>query len=160
MGSGSQSRLSLVSAGAFAAAVGLLSGASLAGDDTALARVRLQLFAGRIVSVRAFAPDGTAIPLVRSHGRLTPRTQLEPGETISVRVVVRRPGWSAWALGAERHERLTVQAPVAHILDRWPNGAQPRIRFDMPVSTVAVGGKRVAATSATVEIPTRRPPAR
>ena len=35
-----------------------------------------------------------------------------------------------------------VQTPVAQILDRWPTGAQPRIRFDMPVSTVTVGGKR------------------
>jgi hypothetical protein len=145
-----------VCAGAFAAAVVLLSGASLAGDDTALARVRLQLFAGRVASVRAFAPDGTAIPLVRSHGRLTPRTQLAPGETVSLRVVVRRPGWSAWALGAERNETLTVQTPVAHILDRWPTGAHPRIRFDTPVSTVAVGGKRLAAASATVELPTKK----
>src|SRR5215467_3386349 len=100
-------------AAAFVASVLLLSGASLAEDGSALARVQTELFAGRIASVRAFAPDGTAIPLVVSHGRLTPRSQLVPGETVSVRVVVRRPGWSAWALGKERHERLTVQAPVA-----------------------------------------------
>jgi hypothetical protein len=149
--------LVLVAAGAFAAAVVLLSGASLAGDDTALARVRLQLFAGRVASVRAFAPDGTAIPLVRSHGRLTPRTQLAPGETVSLRVVVRRPGWSAWALGSERHERLTVQTPVAHVLDRWPAGAHPHVRFDTPVSIVTVAGKRVAAASATVELPAKKP---
>ncbi len=148
--------LVVVLAGAFAAAVILLSGASLAGDDSALARVRLQLFAGRIASVRAFAPDGTAIPLARSHGRLTPREQLGPGETISVRVVVRRPGWSAWALGKERNERLTVQTPVAHILDRWPIGAHPRIRFDTAVSTVAIGGTRVTAASATIELPTKK----
>src|SRR5690349_10058815 len=50
-------------AGAFAVAVVLLSGASLVEDGSALARVRTQLFSGRIASVRAFAPDGTAIPL-------------------------------------------------------------------------------------------------
>ena len=131
-----------VTAGAFAAAVALLSGASLGEDSSALARVHLQLFAGRVASVRAFAPDGTAIPLTVSHGRLTPGKQLAPGETISLRVVVRRPGWSAWALGAERHERLSVETPVAQVVDRWPS-AQPRIRFDMPVSTVTVGGKHV-----------------
>ena len=136
------------------AAVLLGSGASLAEDDSALARVDLQLFAGHVDGVRAFAPDGTAIPLTVSHGRLTPRTRLTPGETVSVRVVVRRPGWSAWALGAERHERLTVQAPVAHVVDRWPT--EPRIRFDMPVSAVAVGGTRVAPTSAAVAIPTQK----
>jgi hypothetical protein len=148
--------LVLVFAGAFAAAVALRSGASLVGDSSALARVRLQLFAGRIASVRAFAPDGTAIPLLVSHGRLTPREQLAPGESISVRVVVRRPGWSAWALGAERHERLTVQTPVAHILDRWPTGSPPLIRFDMPVSAVAVDGRHVRAGSATVTLPTEK----
>ncbi|HST15722.1 MAG TPA: L,D-transpeptidase family protein [Gaiellaceae bacterium] len=146
--------LVLVAAGAFAAAVVLLSGASLAGDDTALARVRLQLFAGRVASVRAFAPDGTAIPLVRSNGRLTPRTQLAPGETVSLRVVVRRPGWSAWALGKERHERLTVQTPVAQVVDRWPSTRV--IRFDMPVSAVKIGGRSVNATSATVAIPSTK----
>jgi hypothetical protein len=145
-----------VSAGAFAAAVALLSGASLVGDSSALGRVRLQLFAGRIASVRAFAPDGAAIPLAVSQGRLTPREQLAPGETISLRVVVRRPGWSAWALGAERHERLTVQAPVAHILDRWPTGSPPLIRFDIPVSAVAVDGRRLPAASAAVTLPTEK----
>src|SRR4051794_6401278 len=145
--------LVVVLAAAFAASVLLLSGASLAEDGSALARVRTELFAGRIASVRAFAPDGTAIPLVVSHGRLTPRSQLEPGETVSVRVVVRRPGWSAWALGQERHERLTVQTPVAHVVDRWPTGR--RIRFDRPVSAVEVGGRNVAA-STTVVIPSTK----
>jgi L,D-transpeptidase catalytic domain len=141
---------------AFAAAVALLSGASLVGDSSALARVRLQLFAGRVASVRAFAPNGIAIPVTVSHGRVTPREQLAPGETVSLRVVVRRPGWSAWALGAERHERLTVKTPVAHVVDRWPVGPQPRIRFDMPVSTVAVGGKRIAVASTTVALPAKK----
>jgi peptidoglycan hydrolase-like protein with peptidoglycan-binding domain len=139
---------------AFAAAVVFLSGASLSEDDTALARVKTELFAGRIASVRAFAPDGSAIPLTVSHGRLTPRSQLEPGETVSVRVVVRRPGWSAWALGKERHDRLTVQTPVAHVHDRWPH--ERRIRFDVPVSAVKVGATRLTPTSQTVTIPSTR----
>jgi peptidoglycan hydrolase-like protein with peptidoglycan-binding domain len=141
-------------AAAFAAAVALLSGASLTEDGSALARVHTELFAGRVASVRAFAPDGRAIPLTVSHGRLTPRSQLEPGETVSVRVVVRRPGWSAWALGKERHERLTVQAPVAHVVDRWPT--ERRIRFDMPVSAVTVGGRSVPAASMKVAIPSTK----
>src|SRR3954454_15543265 len=126
--------LVVVLATAFAAAFLLLSGASLAEDGSALARVKTELFAGRIASVRAFAPDGTAIPLAMSHGRLTPRARLAPGETVSVRIVVRRPGWSAWALGQESHERLTVQTPVAHVVDRWPN--EPVVRFDVPVREV------------------------
>jgi peptidoglycan hydrolase-like protein with peptidoglycan-binding domain len=141
-------------AAAFAIAVVLLSGASLTEDGFALARVHTQLFAGRVASVRAFAPDGTAIPLAVSHGRLTPRSQLLPGETVSVRVVVRRPGWSAWALGKERHERLTVQTPVAHVVDRWPTSRV--IRFDVPVSQVKVGARRAVTASRTIVIPSKK----
>jgi hypothetical protein len=132
-----------------------LSGASLVEDSSALARVRTELFAGRIATVRAFAPDGTAIPLTVSHGRLTPRVQLAPGETVSVRVVVRRPGWSAWALGKERHERLTVQTPVAHVVDRWPS--ERLVRFDTPVSAVKIGGRSIAPSATTVAIPSTKP---
>ena len=141
-------------AAAFAAAVALLSGASLVGDDTALARVRTQLFAGRVERVRAFAPDGRAIAVVVHGGRVTPREQLEPGETISLSVVVRRPGWSAWALGSKRHERLTVTAPVAQVLDRWPT--ERLVRFDVPVSSVVIGGHPVITTSRTVAIPSKK----
>jgi L,D-transpeptidase catalytic domain/Putative peptidoglycan binding domain len=131
-----------------------LSGASLVEDGSALARVKTELFAGRIASVRAFEPDGTAIPLSVSHGHLTPRSQLAPGETVSVRVVVRRPGWSAWALGKERHERLTVQTPVAHVVDRWPS--ERRVRFDVPVSAVKIGTRRVSVMSTSVAIPSKK----
>jgi hypothetical protein len=103
--------------------------------------------------VRAFAPDGTAIPLAVRDGRLTPRVQLAPGETVSVRVVVRRAGWSAWALGKERHERLTMQTPVAHVVDRWPSARV--VRFDKPVSAVKIGGRSVAP-STTVAIPSTK----
>jgi hypothetical protein len=144
-----------VAAGAFASAVLLLSGASLGADDSALARVHTGLFAGRVASVRAFAPDGSAIPLAVRDGRLTPRAQLTPGETVSMRVTVRRPGWSAWALGKERHEKLTVVAPVAHVVDRWPSSRA--VRFDGPVSAVAIGGQSVVAGSTAVAIPSTKP---
>ncbi|MGZ4335228.1 MAG: L,D-transpeptidase family protein [Gaiellaceae bacterium] len=145
-------------AAAFVASVFLLSGARLAGDRSELARVRLQLFAGRIASVRAYAPDGTPVRLDVRHGRLTPRKLLPSGETISLRVVVRRPGWSSWALGSERHERLTVRTPVAHIVDRWPTvaeGARPRVRFDTPVSVVSVGGRQLPTSAAAVDLPAK-----
>ena len=51
----------MVLVAAFAAAVVLLSGATLTEDGSALARVKTQLFAGRIASVHAFAPDGTLL---------------------------------------------------------------------------------------------------
>jgi hypothetical protein len=143
---------------AAAAAVYLWSGATLAGDPSALARVDLQPFAGSVASVRATRPSGTPIPLEVRGGRLTPRALLTPGEQVSISVVVRRPGWSSWALGKERHETLTVRAPVAHVRNRWLTarpGSPARVRFDTTVSSVSFGHGRVAASDSSVALPTR-----
>src|SRR5207247_839094 len=82
------------------------SGATLAADATALARVEVQPFGGTLVRARAVAPDGRTIPLLVRGGRLTPRVQLTPGERVSVEAVIRRPGWLAWAAAARSWERL------------------------------------------------------
>ncbi len=124
------------------AAVLAWSGAKLVADATALARVDVEPFGGTLVSARASGPDGRMIPLTTRGGRLTPRVQLTPGERVSVEVVVRRPGWLAWALGRELRTRLTLRAPVAHLSGRWltvRRGSVVRIRFDQPVSVVAEG---------------------
>ena len=47
---------------ALVAGVPLWSGITLAGDMTALARVDVQPFGGKLESVRAFGPDGRRIP--------------------------------------------------------------------------------------------------
>jgi hypothetical protein len=120
-----------------------LSGASLASDATALARVSVQPLGGKIEHVEAFGPDGRRVPLAIDHGRLTPLRQLTPGEQVSVHVQVRRPGWLGWALGRTRDEQLTLNAPVAHVTEHWmtvPAGSPVRVSFDRPVSAVAYGG--------------------
>ena len=123
-------------------AVWALSGATLAADARALARVEVQPFGGRLVRARAFGPDGRTIPLLTLGGRLTPRVQLMPGERVSLEVMIRRPGWLAWALGSQHVERLTLRAPVADVSERWLTvsvGSPVRVRFDRPVSAVAEG---------------------
>jgi len=139
-----------------AAAVWAFSGVSLVADASALGRVELQPFAGSIASVHARGADGRPVALVLSHGRLTPRRQVAPGEQISVAVVVRRPGWASWALGAERRETLTVRTPVAHLESRWvtvARGARTQVRFDKAVDRVSVAGAAVAGR--TVTLPTK-----
>jgi len=140
-----------------AALVWGFSGARLAADASALGRVELQPFAGSLVSVRARGADGRAIPLVVSHGRLTPRRRVAPGERISISVVVRRPGWESWALGSERRETLTVRTPVAKIVNRWvsANGTRAAVRFDTPVERVSVAGAAVSGRNVT--LPTKTP---
>jgi L,D-transpeptidase-like protein len=125
-----------------AVAVFTWSGATLASDATALAKVEVQPFGGRLVRAQASGPDGRMIPLSVRGGRLTPRTQLTPGQRVSVDVVIRRPGWSAWALGSSLRKHVTLHAPVAHLSERWltvRRGSTVRIRFDQPVSAVAEG---------------------
>jgi len=132
------------------------SGAKLVADPSALGRVELEPFAGSIAAVRARGADGRPIPLLVSHGRLVPRTKVTPGERISLSVVVRRPGWNSWALGATRHETLTVQAPIATAAARWvtvARGARAKVRYDTPVDRVSVAGAVVRGRMVT--LPTR-----
>lgn len=145
----------VIAASAAGAFVWALSGVSLTADRSALGRIELQPFAGSLVSVHAHRADGRVVRLVVSHGRLIPQGRVRPGERISVSVVVRRPGWTSWALGAERRESLTVRAPVAKAVTRWVTarrGTRPVVRFDMPVDRVSVAGAAVAGR--TVKLPT------
>lgn len=126
----------------FAIAVLIWSGVSLAGSASALAQVSVQPFGGQLRRVRAFGPSGKQIPLSVQQGRLTPRTQLTPGERVRIEAVVERPGWSSWALGSQRKVQLTVRAPVAKVSARWltvAGGSAPEVHFDEPVAAVGYG---------------------
>jgi hypothetical protein len=128
------------------------SGITLSDDATALARVEVQPFGGTLQHVSAFGPDGRRIPLAVRDGRLTPRTLVRPGETVSVEAVVRRPSWLGWALGSTRHVHRTIRAPVAGVSERWLTvapGSPVKVSFDRPVSAVAYGrlGRRALGPS-------------
>jgi hypothetical protein len=118
----------------------MLSGASLASDSTALARVTVGPLGGKIEHVEAYGPNGQKVPIAVHDGRLTPLRRLTPGEQVSVDVEVRRPGWIGWALGSRRHEQLTLRAPVVKVTAQWmtvPTGSAVHVQFDQPVSAVA-----------------------
>jgi peptidoglycan hydrolase-like protein with peptidoglycan-binding domain len=122
-----------------AVAVLVWSSPTLGPSRTALARIQLPVFAGSLVRATAFAADGTRIPLIERGGQLTPKTKLTPGESVTVDVVVKRPGWLSWALGSTHSERLTVRAPLAQISDPWVTlaaGAPLRVSFAAPPARV------------------------
>jgi hypothetical protein len=134
-------------------AVLLLSGAALASDSTALARVTVGPLGGSIEHIQAFGQGGRSIPIAVSHERLTPLRRLTPGEAVSVDVAVRRPGWIGWALGKEHTVRLTLHAPVAQVTEPWMTvspGSQVYVSFDQPVSAVAYGNTNSLATHTTL----------
>jgi lipoprotein-anchoring transpeptidase ErfK/SrfK len=137
---------------AFGAALLTFSGASLADDPAALARVDVDAFGGTLVSATATRAGGQPLPLNVAGGRLTPTTQLTPGETVTVDAVVRRPGAFAWLIGKSKHVRLTVKAPVATLrqdyVTRAADGTIP-LRFDRDVELARAGGKRVDGSSLT-----------
>jgi len=141
--------------GAYAAAAFFWSGATLAGDPVALARLKLQPLAGSVRSLHAAAPDGRAVPVSDVHGLLTPTTKVVPGEQIHVDVVVRRPGWIGWLAGRTRHETLTVTAPVTSVVDRWPSLGRDgtlTVRFSETPAAVVVDGHPHSAASRTVSL--------
>jgi peptidoglycan hydrolase-like protein with peptidoglycan-binding domain len=146
---------------AIAAAVVIVtvwSGATLSTDATALAKLQLQPFAGTLVRADAFAPDGSAIPLRRDGGLLTPLEKITPGELITVDVVIRRPGWLSWALGSTDDERLSVRAPIARPRDSWLTvapGAPVRVSFEQPVSALSYAASGQPAVSLALPAPTR-----
>jgi hypothetical protein len=147
--------LFVLAAAGLALAAGVIwwSGATLAEDSVALARVELQPLAGSLESAKAFGSDGKRIPIKASRGRLVPQTLLAPGEKVSVVVVVRRPGWLGWALGRDRTERLTLKTPEAHPTERWltvPTGSPLRVRFTEHVAKIAYAHHVVAAHGARV----------
>jgi peptidoglycan hydrolase-like protein with peptidoglycan-binding domain len=154
-----------------AAAVTWWSGVALAGDGVALARVEVQPLGGSLISATAYGPDGVRVPLSVSRSRLVPRSLLSPGETVTVVVTVRRPGWLSWALGQRKIERLKLRTPRSRLTGQWltvPRQAAVQLHFAEPVTRVSyrigqlhrvvlAGGRRVVslghqAASGTVDV--------
>ena len=137
--------LGLIIAAVVAAAVVVhrSSGASLVGDPSALAKVEVETFGGTIQSARAVGPNGKQFALAVDSGRLTPLRKVTPGQVLSVEVVLHRPSWDGWLIGATKTERLSVTAPVAHVSSRWltvKSGSTLKVGFTEPVTTVTYSG--------------------
>jgi hypothetical protein len=134
-----------------------LSGAKLVNDPSALARVKVEPFGGKLVSARAVAPDGRALPLAVAGGRLTPEQQLVPGTQVTVEVVLRRPGWDAWLIGKTREEKLTVRAPVAQVTSQWVSGSPVQLTFSQPVQRVRYGDRTTTGKRSSLSVTTPTP---
>jgi lipoprotein-anchoring transpeptidase ErfK/SrfK len=139
--------LVVVLAAGFAAAARWWSGATLADDPAALARIELQPLAGKVSSITATGADGKPVTIVRRNGKLTPAELVPAGEKIQVALTVRRSRWVGWLAGHTQREHLTVTTPVAKVRNSWPTltGGELQLRYSTPVDRVAVGSRTVQA---------------
>jgi L,D-transpeptidase catalytic domain/Putative peptidoglycan binding domain len=136
----------LIAAGVLVAAGVMLktSKPSLAADPSALARVGLPLGGGTIESVSAVTgPANNQVPVYLSGRQIWPSKKIPAGETLTIDVVVKRPGWNAWLTGKSQRLEVKVTAPHARLLNHFLTvGAnQPlRLQFAQPVATFSSGG--------------------
>src|SRR4051812_40357104 len=127
--------------------------AELHGHQRALAQLELPGLGTRLVSVTVRGDGGTLVPVrVTRAGTLWPRTKVRPGERLHVDVVVERPSWAGWLVGAEERRQLvyTVPKPTSRP-QQWLGvkpGAPVQVHFSTPVRIVVVkrGHERIWRT--------------
>ena len=131
------------------AVLALASGLSVQAGSSALANVSMPFTGGTVKNVSATGPGGRPIPVARRGNAIWPLTRLRPGEPVSVRVVVSRPGWIGWLAGATATSNVKLLTPSASVSQPYLTvaaGAPVVVAFDRPVSVVEYGQPGSAQT--------------
>ena len=148
----------LVAIGAALAVLGT-SKAHLVADSQALARIEMPLGGGTVQSVTAVTgPHSRRVPVVLRGNVVWPGKKIFAGRTITVQVVVRRPGWISWLTGATQTLQLSVTTPVARLTQTYVTvsaRAPLQVSFSRPVSAIAYGPSPNRLVSHTLPAPTR-----
>ena len=131
----------VVAAGAIVVAS---ASATLSADPSALARVGMPLGGGRIESVSVLGGRTThAVPVVvRGDRDLAGGAKIPAGESLSIQVVVKRPGWISWLSGKQDRVHLSLVAPAAAPTQTYltlGHDRPLRLAFDRPVAAVLFG---------------------
>jgi hypothetical protein len=138
----------LVAAGVAGTALLAWPAGALAGSPSGLAEISLPGFAGQVESVEVLDSSGQVVPVKLRGGTIVPRVRISPGERLTVKASIRRPGWIGWLVGHDVERTGTVVAPAAHLRSTLlspKSGSAVTVRFAEPVSRVAIGraGKRI-----------------
>jgi hypothetical protein len=134
--------LSLVAAAACGAALLAWPAGTIGSSSDGLAEISLPGFAGHVEHVDVTDSSGKPVPVQLRRDTIWPSRKLAPGTTLTVTASLRRPSWIGWLVGGSVERTATVVTPVAHLETRMlrpRSGAQVAVRFDVPVSRVAVG---------------------
>jgi hypothetical protein len=117
--------------------------ASLTRDPEAMARIGMPLGGGSIKSISVVTgPHAKAIAVHNTDGRIYPQGLVPANEAVSIRVVVRRPGWISWLAGSTQTLTLNLTTPAtklrSHYITVGRNGVL-RLHFATPIEVFAYG---------------------
>jgi hypothetical protein len=149
------------------AAVGALvlvsARASLTSDPVALAKVGMPLGGGTIQSLSAVTgPHSRPVAVQIRGSQIWPEHLIPAGETLSIQVVVKRPGWISWLAGSKQTLRLSITAPSASLVSHYLTlaaRAPLQLHFKAPIRAYAYGAPGhlrrgvLAAPSSLVTLP-------
>jgi peptidoglycan hydrolase-like protein with peptidoglycan-binding domain len=125
------------------AVVLVTSHSSVKPDSTALAGVKLPLGGGAIQSVSVVTgPHAKPIPVDLRGKQIWPQGRIPAGEKVSIRVVVKHPGWNSWLTGKTKTLDLTMRTPTSdlrHPFVTLKRNAPLGVSFSSPVSMIAYG---------------------
>ncbi len=117
---------------------------SLASDPVALAKIALPLGGAKIESVSAVTgPANSQVPVRLTGRQIWPTKKIRAGETLTIDVVVKRPGWNSWLTGKTQRLEVKVTAPRARLRNHFltvSSGQPLRLQFAQPVATFSSGG--------------------
>ncbi len=117
--------------------------ASLSTDSTALARVDMPFQGGTIESVIVTTgPHARRVPIYLKGDQIWPRGLLRANQKVTIDVVVKRPGWSAWLNGKTQKLHMTMVTPVASLKQHYLTlkaGEPVTLKFKAPVLTFSYG---------------------
>ena len=127
------------------AAVFLLTtgNASLSTDSAALARIDMPFQGGKIEGVIVTTgPHARRVPIYLKGDQIWPTKLLRANQKVTIDVVVKRPGWSAWLNGKTQKLHMTMITPVASLKQHYLtlNAGEPvTLKFKEPVRTFSYG---------------------
>jgi len=133
------------------------SGASLSADSQALAKVNLPIGGASVQSIEAVTgPNSRPVPVELRGQQIWPKGLIPAGETVSIQVVVKRPGWISWLSGKTQRLSLTVTAPLAQLTQHYVtvSSGPLQLQFAQPVAAISYGPSPAALTRHVLGQPT------
>jgi len=119
------------------------STAKLGAGSASLASVKMPMGGGQIKSVLVTTgPNSRDVPVQVRGNEIWPTKLVPAHQSVTIDVVVKRPGWISWLSGGTEHVRLTLMTPVASLRSHYLTlglGSPIGLRFKQPVSTISYG---------------------